>query len=421
MPDFDDSHGARPAQAASGLQPAVPLSDVAAAATSVEGPLTLMAQGTLVERFGYENDDPAARFALRALSPSVAATAGGGLDYGPPQGRWWRYDAGHCRLLRPVIKLTATAGMTIEVAYCQALIDGKASPFHPLCGSASCYIDRYVVGPSVGGKPITLTPLEPRGCRYVVSRRRSIPGPRGSNPLLLPYACACQVRDTSFDDRPSSLQEVHVLQDDDATASVELTAARALFRGYYQTAAGGSWACPSDALLQRVWETGLRTTEACIEDSPIDGPCRERGQWTGDTLAVTLPNLVYCHDDLRPAKLTLMQTSAAADAHGVVSGVCAPVAHTASRARLPVHVSNTFRFINRSWSPDSALGNCPEGGAIADYALIWFEGLRTYLRAGSLGFSSKIRAARARPHAIQYNFDVQSRALCSQVATFEHH
>ena len=54
-----------------------------------------MAQGTLVERFGYENDDPAARFALRALSPSVAATAGGGLDYGQPQGRWWRYDR-HC-------------------------------------------------------------------------------------------------------------------------------------------------------------------------------------------------------------------------------------------------------------------------------------------------------------------------------------
>ena len=29
----------------------------------------------------------------------------------------------------------------------------------------------------------------------------------------------------------------------------------------------------------------------------------------------------------------------------------------------------------------SLSGNCPEGGAIADYALIWFDGLRAYVRA----------------------------------------
>ena len=35
----------------------------------------------------------------------------------------------------------------IEVCYCQALMDGKASPWHPLCGGppGPCYMDRYTV------------------------------------------------------------------------------------------------------------------------------------------------------------------------------------------------------------------------------------------------------------------------------------
>jgi hypothetical protein len=78
---------------------------------------------------------------------------------------FWRYDAGVARLLRPVIKVKGPVGTTVEVCYCQALIDGKASPFHPLCGGASCYVDRYTVG--VSGVEMIVTPLEPRGCRYV--------------------------------------------------------------------------------------------------------------------------------------------------------------------------------------------------------------------------------------------------------------
>ena len=33
---------------------------------------------------------------------------------------------------------------------------------------------------------------------------------------------------------------------------------------------------------------GAETTRSCCEDSCIDGPCRERGMWLGDTAAVTL-------------------------------------------------------------------------------------------------------------------------------------
>lgn len=41
---------------------------------------------------------------------------------------------GRPQLLRPVVSITAPAGATIEICYSQALIDGKASPYHPLCG-----------------------------------------------------------------------------------------------------------------------------------------------------------------------------------------------------------------------------------------------------------------------------------------------
>jgi hypothetical protein len=60
---------------------------------------------------------------------------------------------------------------------------------------------------------------------------------------------------------------------------------------------------------------------------------------------VTLPVLATCYSDLGPIRTALTQTAKAADAHGVISG------------------------------------NCPEGGGISDYALIWFEGSVAYWQA----------------------------------------
>eukprot|EP01051_Picozoa_sp_SAG22_P025778 SAG22_NODE_7805_length_707_cov_0.799342_1_plen_125_part_00 len=48
--------------------------------------------------------------------------------------------------------------------------------------------------------------------------------------------------------------------------------------------------------LQKIWDVGAETTRSCCEDSCIDGPCRERGMWLGDTAAVTLPNLPFMYD-----------------------------------------------------------------------------------------------------------------------------
>eukprot|EP00937_MAST-01D_sp_MAST-1D-sp2_P007610 g7610.t1 len=347
---FDDAAWAAPADvsASCGLQQPVPLAGVCAAATSAAGALPQVAAGTLVERHGYEDDEPAARFRLRRLTTTGGAGGAGGgsavgvaaersrpgagsgsgagagagagsepLDYGPAQGLWWRFDAARCQLLRPVLQLAAPAGAVVEICYCQALVDGKASPYHPLCGSRTAYLDRYTVAAAASAAaPLTLVPLEPRGCRYV---------------------------------------EVHVVCDDApaALAQVQLVGATALLRahGPYHAEPAGAFSCSPAAAgegedaLCRIWRVGCGSTRSCVEDACIDGPCRERGQWTGDTLAVSLPNLIFLYDDVRPARLCLLQASEAADAHGVVSG------------------------------------NCPEVTYPADYALLWFEGAQRYFEA----------------------------------------
>ena len=146
---FDDSAWVAPSTISTpALQPPIPLAGVSGAATSVAGPCAQVANGTFWERFGYENDEPAARFILRSLQPAVddgvAAAAGtaaaaaaaaspaalpDGLDYGPAQGLWWRFDAERAQLLRPVLVVSAPAGTVFEICYCQAL---DSAP--PSCG-----------------------------------------------------------------------------------------------------------------------------------------------------------------------------------------------------------------------------------------------------------------------------------------------
>jgi len=185
---FDDSTWLSPSKLSTGSIPdPVPLAGVSSPASSVLHPLKQIDSGTLVERLGYQNDDPPARFALRQLTPTTGVSEASALDYGPAQGLYWRFDAVSCRLrrpvfetvipnpnpnpdpywrlMRPVFEVIGPAGTVFEIGYCQALIDGKVSPYHPLTGGPTCYMDRYVIGPGMGGKSLTITPLEPRGCR----------------------------------------------------------------------------------------------------------------------------------------------------------------------------------------------------------------------------------------------------------------
>ena len=317
----------RPVQrlpAAKSYEPPLPLEAVASAASSVAAPaLGAMAQGQLWERYGYADDDPAARSYLRKLVDDSALVGSGsssgavGDDYGPAQGRWWRFDIGKCRLTRLALTVNAPAGTVFEVSYAQELIDGRVSPWMTLCGSTSCYLDRYTIGADVGGTEITLCPLEPRGCRYIEVH--------------------------------AIVDKAPILADPAATlADIKLVAAVPLHRGYapMQAAPTGAWAS-QEVLLNRIWSIGIETTRSCTEDTAIDGPCRERGQWTGDTLAVTLQNVASCYSDVRALKLCLTQASSSdgVDKNGMISG------------------------------------NCPENTYPLDYVFIWFQGAMAYFQA----------------------------------------
>lgn len=89
-----------------------------------------------------------------------------------------------------------------------------------------------------------ICPLEPRGCRFI---------------------------------------ELHALCDDNPEdlSAVQLKTFSALFRGYrpYLSPPSGAFDC-SDSKLATIWRVGTLTTSVCVEDTCIDGPCRERGTHT---------------------------------------------------------------------------------------------------------------------------------------------
>lgn len=314
-------------------QTPVPLEAVASPASSVVGPtLGPMAAGVLWNRYGYIDDDPPARSFLRKLVTqtdvdthserlSVAPCALTGMipedDYGPAQGKWWRFDLGKCRLTRLELTVSAPAGVVFEISYAQELLEGRVSPWMTLCGSTSCYLDRYTLGADMANKSVTLCPLEPRGCRYI---------------------------------EVHAVYDALPIQDDPAgfLAQMKLVSVVPLFRGYsgMQADPCGGWSS-GDALLNQIWRVGIETTRSCTEDTAIDGPCRERGQWTGDTLAVTLQNVAACYSDIRALKLCLLQSSSAegVDKNGMISG------------------------------------NCPENTYPLDYVFIWFTGATNYYKA----------------------------------------
>lgn len=97
-PDYDDTPWPAPASVDPQLGPLRPLSTAETRAL-VHQPREIAA-GMLIESFGYERDNPAARYFLRDLSPTNT----------PPQGVWRRYDLGRVRLARPRFLLNVPAG-----------------------------------------------------------------------------------------------------------------------------------------------------------------------------------------------------------------------------------------------------------------------------------------------------------------------
>jgi hypothetical protein len=226
--------------------------------------LKSLASGVFVEMFGYDRDDPPARFFLRDLAPASL----------PPQGVWRRYDLGRVRLMRPRFELELPAGTVVEFAYCEALLSGRVNPWITLSTSSSCNLDHYVAR---GGRQ-EFFPLTPRGGRFL---------------------------------------EVHIFA---PAAAVTFHREAVVERAYYD-AAGGALRT-DDALLDRIWAVGVETHRACAEDALTDNPTRERGQWAGDVVTVGMDIAATAFSDLRMCRRGLVQCAQCAREDGLVAGLC---------------------------------------------------------------------------------------------------
>lgn len=221
-----------------------------------------IASGLFATAYGYEADDPAARFFLDDLDPKAY----------PTQGVWRRYDLGRVRLGRPSITLDCPAGALVEYAMCEQLRHGRVHAWIPLSGSTTCSFDHFVARGGVQ----TFMPFTPKGGRYLEVHVKS-PGP-------------IKFLNEQFLER-TSLGEP-----------------------------SGSFAC-GDPLLERIWQTGVNTVRACADDAMVDCPTRERGEWTGDVASVALDIASVAYGDLALARRALVQAAQAARSDGLVAGV----------------------------------------------------------------------------------------------------
>ena len=228
--------------------------------TSIKG--SLIDAGYLSERFGYEKDNPSARFYLRDLKTSKKEASG----------IWRRYDLGRIRLVRPEFKLSLPEGAIVEWAFSEQLVDSRVNPWINLSGGDSCNLDHYVAR---GGTQV-FSPLSEHGGRYL---------------------------------------ELHILGDLD---KIKILDENFIDRGYFSEITGAFKT--TDPVLNTIWKVGIETLKACSEDAIIDNPTRERGQWTGD-LGIGLDTASAGFNDLALCKRGLIQSAECARKDGLVSGM----------------------------------------------------------------------------------------------------
>jgi hypothetical protein len=257
---FDDSKWQQPVPAATQLGAMKPRS--IGPVQRIAHSFTPIGQGPLAEAFGYELDDPAARFFLRDLE----------CEDVPPQGTWRRYDLGRVRLGRASITLDVPAGAVVEIAASEQLRHGRVSPYITLSAGASCNMDHFIARGGVQ----TFEPLTPKGGRFL---------------------------------------EIHILAPPEQIKFVKEDYAERTFHAEPD----GAFDCGDD-LLNRIWSTGVATYRACSEDAIIDNPTRERGQWLGDAI-VGGEIAAAAYSDLRLMRRNLLQTAQCAREDGLVPGM----------------------------------------------------------------------------------------------------
>ena len=176
--------------------------------------------------------------------------------------------------MRPRFTLDVPRGAIVEFAYAESLVRGRVSPWITLSAGDSCNFDHYVAR----GGPQEFFPLTPKGGRFI---------------------------------------EIHVLA---PSEKVRFIQEEVVERCYYGDP-DGTFHCDDD-LLNRIWSTGVETHCACAEDALIDNPTRERGQWTGDVVAVGMDIAGSAFNDLRLCRRGLIQSAQCARQDGLVSGMC---------------------------------------------------------------------------------------------------
>ncbi len=261
-PGFNDRDWPTPAAVDPGIGPLLPPS--IAPVRSFEHTPGPLSRGELAQVFGYELDDPAARFFLRELNPRQL----------PAEGVWRRYDLGRVRLMRPEFVLDLPEGAVVEFAYSESLAHERVSPYINLSAGPSCNLDHYVARGGVQ----EFAPLTPRGGRYV---------------------------------------EIHVLAPPGRVRFLR----EAFFERCYFGAPEGRFSCRDDR-LNRIWTTGIETHRACAEDALTDNPTRERGQWTGDAVMAGMDIAAAGYSDLRLCRRSLMQSALCAREDGLIAGLC---------------------------------------------------------------------------------------------------
>lgn len=231
---------------------------------AIRKPVKPMASGPLAELFGYEADNPQARFFLRDLEAKQH----------PPQGVWRRYDLGRVHLMRPGFTLDLPAGSVVEFAYAESLTRGRVAPWITLSAGDSCNLDHYVAR----GGPQEFGPLTPKGGRFL---------------------------------------EIHVIAPPD---QVKFLKEEIIERCCYDEPLGAFRS--NDELLNRIWSVGVATHRACAEDALTDNPTRERGQWAGDVVTVGMEIAGVAFSDLRLCRRGLMQCAGSARKDGLIAGMC---------------------------------------------------------------------------------------------------
>ena len=212
------------------------------------------------ERPNWKTDDDLTWF-RRDLNPD-----------GPADGVWRRYDLGYVMLGRPEIRLDVPTGSIVEIAYSEALHEGKVTPYINLSAGLSRNLDHFVARGGVQ----SFAPQAPKGGRFL---------------------------------------EVHVQAD---PSKVRFVRESFRHRTYFDEPTG-EFRC-GDERLNRIWRLGIDTLRACSEDAVVDNPTRERGQWLGDVLLATYIAAAG-YNDLRLFRRSLEQSAYCAEKNGLVAGL----------------------------------------------------------------------------------------------------